>query len=71
MQEQIILYRTKTRTYAFKNNVGIDVEKELREMVQKKFQRISLCQELERLSELTFELPKRYNQTYSMTRYFA
>lgn len=71
MQEQIVLYRTKTRTYAFKNNVGIDVEKELREMVQKKFQRISLCQELERLSELTFELPKRYNQTYSMTRYFA
>ena len=70
-KEQIVLYRTKTRTYAFKNNVGIDVEKELREMVQKKFQKITLWEELERLSELTYELPKRYNQTYSMTRYFT
>ena len=70
-KEQIVLYRTKTRTYAFKNNVGVDVEKELREMVQKKFQKISLCEVMERLSELTYELPKRYNQTYSMTRYFA
>ena len=71
LQEQIVLYRTKTRTYAFKNTVGIDVEKELREMVQKKFQKISLCEEITKLSELAYELPKRYNQTYSMTRYFA
>lgn len=69
-QEQILLFRSKTRTYAFKNNVGVDLEKEISRVKSVRFQKINLCEELERVSELEYELPKRYNQKYTMTRYF-
>lgn len=70
-EKQIVLFRTKKRMYAFKNNIGVNVEQEIDQVIQKKLQRIDLCQELARLSELEYELPKRYNQQYAMTRYFA
>lgn len=70
IQKQIILYRSKIRTYAFKNNVGLDLEKEIRELALKKQVREQLDSHLERIWEIQYELPKQYNQTYSMTRYF-
>ena len=69
-EQQILLFRSKTQTYAFKNNIGVDVEKEIAQVAQTKFSRINVCQELEVFSELEYELPKRYNQKYTMTRYF-
>lgn len=71
LHKQVVLYRTKTNTYAFKNNVGIDVGKEIQDLVERKFRGISITEEVTKLSELAFELPKRYNQKYAMTRYFA
>ena len=69
-EEQIVFYRNKTKTYAFRNNIGVDVEKEIRERVNLKFSTIFLCEEIEKISELEYELPRRYNQNYCITRYF-
>lgn len=69
-QKQIILFRSKTGSYAFKNNIGVDLEKEMDKIVQTKLQKINLCEELSKVSELEYEIPKRYNLTYTMTRYF-
>lgn len=69
-QQQVVLFRSKTGSYAFKNNIGVDLEKEINVVVQNKLQKINVCQELFKLSELTYELPKRYNFEYTMTRYF-
>ena len=69
-EQQVLLFRSKTRIYAFKNQIGVDVEQEIRQMIERKFQTISLCEELEKISELEYELPKRYNQEFTMTRYF-
>lgn len=69
-QKQVILFRSKLGSYAFKNNIGIDLEKEINRIVQAKLQKINLCEELAKVSELEYEIPKRYNLTYTMTRYF-
>ena len=69
-EQQILLYRSKTRAYAFKNNIGVDLEKEIKSVVDKKLSKINLCRELSRLSELKYEIPKRYNLKYAITRYF-
>ena len=69
-EQQILLFRSKTRAYAFKNNIGVDLEKEIKGVVDKKLSKINLCRELSRLSELKYEIPKRYNQKYAITRYF-
>lgn len=69
-QRQVVLFRSKLGSYAFKNNIGIDLEKEIDRIVQAKLQKINLCEELAKVSELEYEIPKRYNLTYTMTRYF-
>lgn len=67
----VILFRKHTRSYAFKNNIGVDVDKEIEKRIQTKFAKINLCKELDNISELEYELPKRYNHKYTMTRYFS
>lgn len=69
-QKQVILFRSKSASYAFKNNIGVDLEKEIGKIVQTKLQKINLCEELTKVSELEYEIPKRYNLTFTMTRYF-
>lgn len=69
-ERNLVLYRNHTRSYAFKNNIGVDVDKEIEKRMQTKFAKINLCKELEKVSELEYELPKRYNQKYTMTRYY-
>lgn len=70
-ERNVILFRNHTKSYAFKNNIGVDVDKEIENRIQTKFSKINLCRELETISELEYELPKRYNQNYTMTRYFG
>lgn len=69
-ERNVILFRNHTKSYGFKNNIGVDVDKEIEKHMQTKFAKINLCKELENVSELEYELPKRYNQNYTMTRYF-
>lgn len=70
-ERNVILFRNRTKSYAFKNNIGVDVDQEIEKRIQTKFSKINLCRELEKISELEYELPKRYNQKYTMTRYFS
>ena len=70
-ERNVILFRNRTMSYAFKNNIGVDVDQEMEKRIQTKFSKINLCRELETISELEYELPKRYNQNYTMTRYFG
>lgn len=69
-EKQIIIKRTRTDTYVFKNNIGVNVEKEIEKRVKASFQQLSLDKELEAISLLKYTFPRRYNQEYRMTRYF-
>lgn len=69
-QKNIIVFRRKQGIYAFKNNVGIDIDNEIKKEVAKQKDNINLLEILSNISELDFVLPKQYNQEYTMTRYF-
>lgn len=70
LERQLLLWRSRMGCYAFKNNVGINLDEELEKALQKLPARLNLPEQLGRLSELEYLLPKGYNQEYSMTRYF-
>lgn len=70
LDKEILLYRYSLGTYTFKNNVGVDVEKEIRGLMAHNYKNIDLAAGLHNVSELDFILPKRYNQIFAMTRYF-
>lgn len=69
-EKELILFRSKSGSYAFKNNIGVDLEKEMQQVVARQYQDINVCEVVRKYSELTYELPKRYNLKYTMTRYF-
>ena len=69
-QRQLVILRSRSKTYSFKNNIGVDLEKEIKNLVEKQNDNIQICELLEQVSELDYILPKQYNQEYTMTRYF-
>ena len=69
-QQEIVIYRSSRGIYAFKNNVGVDVEKEIAEEIKKQPEHFPICAYLNKISELEYVLPKQYNQKQCMTRYF-
>lgn len=68
--QQVVIWRAKLATYAFKNNVGVDLEQEMKHLIAKQNEAINECQILQEVSELEYILPKQHNQEYTMTRYF-
>lgn len=68
--QQIVIYRSSRGIYAFKNNVGLDIEKEIAKEIKKQSERFPICDYLNKISELEYVLPKQYNQNQCMTRYF-
>lgn len=68
-QENYIVWRNRLHCYQFKNQIGIDVEKEIA-AIRNGLGRIHFEQELQTLSGFRYEFPKSYNHTHSMTRYF-
>lgn len=68
--KQIITKRPKTNSYIFKNNVGVDLEKEIREVMAKQPEKWDLAEKIQEISELDYILPKKHNQDYTITRYF-
>lgn len=68
-KRQIIIYRQKIKSYTFRNNVGIDLENEINQAVAK-IRLSSLSETITEISELKYVLPKMYNQSYTMTRYY-
>jgi hypothetical protein len=69
-EQDILVYRQSQAVYAFRNNVGLDVEKAISAKMQEIKNNHSLCKVLTTISEMDYELPKQYNQKYAMTRYF-
>ncbi len=69
-QQEILVYRSNLGVYAFRNNVGVDVEKKISDKMAALRSRISFCETLARVCDMEFELPKQYNQQYAITRYF-
>lgn len=66
----IITYRSKLGVYAFKNNVGINLDSQMNNIIEKQPLSLNWSEEIEEVSELDYILPKKYNQEYTMTRYF-
>lgn len=69
-QDEIVIFRSSLGTYAFKNNVGVNIEKEIRAKIAKQPALFSVCEYLRQVSELDYVLPKQHNQEKRMTRYF-
>lgn len=69
-EKQLLLFRSRLQIYAFRNNVGIDLDNEIKNTMAAMTGSISLSQEIAADSELDFVLPRRYNQEKEMTRYF-
>lgn len=69
-QRGLIIFRPKMGVYAFKHNVGVDIEKEINQQIYSTNIKLNLCKEIGEVSQLDFVLPKQYNQMYTMTRFF-
>ncbi|MGN0483091.1 MAG: hypothetical protein ACI4HI_06035 [Lachnospiraceae bacterium] len=69
-KKQLIQYRARRNTYAFKNNVGLDLEKEIRLRMEKESVENQTSRLLTDVFEQTYCLPKQYNLDYTMTRFF-
>ena len=70
MERGVILYRASLGMYAFKNNVGVDVETEIKKEAAALSKGFQICESLSRVSELQYVIPRKYNQKHAMTRYF-
>lgn len=70
LQKQILCFRIKTAAYDFKQNIGVDLEEEIRKVEQSHFTEISTVTALQKYAGFDYEIPKQYNQKYAMTRFF-
>lgn len=70
LRDGILLYRYAQGTYTFKNNVGVDVEKEIQTIMHRNYKNLNIAEAVQKVSELDYILPKRYNQLFSMTRFY-
>lgn len=67
---QLIVYRGRTKEYSFKNNIGIDLFKEVKNEAGSSFAKIELIKELKNIIELRYLFPRKYNVDFTMTRFF-
>lgn len=69
-ERQLVLWRSKLGIFGFRNNVGVNLEEELKRLMDSQPASLPLSELLGKLSELEYVLPKGYNQSFFMTRYF-
>ncbi len=70
LEKKIIIYRSRKHAYSFYNNVGVDIQKEISDKAVRLQSDVDVLGALKELAECDYVLPKKYNQIYSMTRYF-
>lgn len=70
MKKEVVFFRVSLGTFAFKNNIGIDIEAAIEKEMSRLRRNLNTCVMLNEISELTYALPKQYNQNRAMTRYF-
>ena len=66
----LFVFRARTGAYEFRNVVSVDVEKAISDCVATRFANADVAEILNTFNLQKYILPKRHNQTFSMTRYF-
>ncbi len=69
-KKQLIVYRKRTSQYVFRHNVGIDLDKEIRNRIAGLQNKYSISEVIAEIAEMDYLLPRRHNQTFKMTRFF-
>ena len=70
VEKQLIVYRARTNQYAFRHNVGIDLDKEIKNRIAGLQNKYSVSNVVSEIAETDYLLPRRHNQTFKMTRFF-
>lgn len=70
IEKKSVIYRKRRHAFSFYNNVGVDIQAEIAERAAKLSSDTDILGTLKSISELDYVLPKKYNQDFSMTRYF-
>lgn len=69
-ERNLITYRSSIGVYAFCNHVGVDVEQAIAKKTAEYENKDILCETLQDVLEMEYEIPKQYNQKYAITRFF-
>ena len=70
IEKKLLLYRKRRGLCQLKNNIGIDVEEEIKQICDTMDVTHHIRQLLNKVWDIPYELPKRYNSCYKMTRFF-
>ena len=70
IEKQLIVYRVRTNQFAFRHNVGIDLDKEIKNRIAGLQNKYSLSNVVSEIAETDYLLPRRHNQLFKMTRFF-
>ena len=70
VEKQLIVYRSRTNQYAFKHNVGINLDSEIKNRIAGLQNRYSISEVVAEIAEMDYLLPRRHNQSFKMTRFF-
>lgn len=70
VKKELIVYRNSQGIYGFSKVAGAGLEQAIQKAMAAGKERLSLCESLKEVSELAYELPKKYNLEYAITRYF-
>ena len=68
--EGLIVYKKRSKSYEFKNNIGVDLEDAISDVIGKHFVKIDVAEALGRICKEKYILPKKHNHEYRITRYF-
>lgn len=66
----IIDYRASLDQYYFKNNIGVDLEREIARKMSTMSLNTSVMETLRHISELDYVMPKVHNQKFAIKRFF-
>lgn len=69
-ERKLLEFKSRTGTYEFRNNIGVDVELAIADTVKKNYHKVDICGTLGSILKDKYILPKKHNQMYCMTRYF-
>lgn len=69
-EEGIIVFKRGVAAYEFQNAISINIENEVADCVRRYFTKVDVPEVLNEVYRQKYILPKKYNQNYSMTRYY-
>ncbi len=70
IQKELIVYRASQGIYGFRKAAGAGLEEAVKKAMAAGREHLAFSASIREVSELEYELPKKYNQEYAITRYF-